>query len=103
MILYSEAYSATKEAITVTESCKRWLAAHPDQTAAILVARNGRGSEIVKFLREKQVPYVENLNSTSTTRAVVGALALVLEYLADPKVAARLTRVVSGLATRRSR
>lgn len=93
IVLYSEAYSATKEAMIVTESCKRWLENNPDQTAAILVARNTRGSEIVKFLREKRMPYVENLNSTSSTRAVVGALALIMEYLAEPKSAGRLARV----------
>ncbi|MCY4072026.1 MAG: ATP-dependent helicase [Chloroflexi bacterium] len=93
VVLYPEAYSATKEAMIVTESCKRWLEANPDQTAAILVARNTRGSEIVKFLREKRVPYVENLNTTSSTRAVVGSLALILEYLADPKEAKKLAKV----------
>ena len=93
VVLYPEAYSATKEATIVTESCKRWLEEHPDQTAAILVARNTRGSEIVKFLREKRVPYVENLNTTSSTRAVVGSLALILEYLADPKEAKKLAKV----------
>ena len=93
VVLYPEAYSATKEAVIVTESCKRWLEANPDQTAAILVARNTRGSEIVKFLREKRVPYVENLNTTSSTRAVVGSLALILEYLADPKEAKKLAKV----------
>ena len=93
VVLSAENFSATKEAMMVTESCKRWLADNPDQTAAILVARNGRGSEIVKFLRQKGVPYVENLNSTSTTRAVVGALARVLGYLADPKSAAKLAEV----------
>lgn len=93
VILYAEAFSASKEAVMVTESCKRWLDANPEGTAAILVARNGRGSEIVKFLREKRVPYVENLNSTSSTRAVVGALALIMEYLAEPTSAAKLARV----------
>ena len=93
VILYPEAYSATKEAMIVTESCKRWLEAHPDRTAAILVARNTRGSEIVKFLREKRVPYVENLNTTSSTRAVVGSLALIMDYLADPKDARKLAKV----------
>ena len=93
VVLSGENYSATKEAMMVTESCKRWLAENPDQTAAILVARNGRGSEIVKFLREKSVPYVENLNSTSSTRAVVGALARLLGYLADPKSAGKLAEV----------
>ena len=93
VVLFAEAYSATKEALTVTESCRRWLAANPDGTAAILVARNSRGSEIVKFLRQSGVPFVENLNSTSSTRAVVGALSRVMGYLADPKSAAKLAEV----------
>ncbi len=93
VVLAAEAYSPTKEAMLVTESCKRWLQENPDSTAAILVARNGRGSEIVELLRQKDVPYVENLNSTSNTRAVVGALARLLRYLADPKSAPKLAEV----------
>lgn len=93
VILHGEGLSATKEAMQVTESCKRWLAENPNKTAAILVARNGRGSEIVSFLRQKSVPYVENLNSSSTTRAVVGTLARALGYLADPKQPAKLAEV----------
>ena len=90
VVLFAEAYSAAREALMVTESCKRWLARNPESTAAILVARNTRGSEIVKFLRQAGVPYVENLNSSSSTRAVVGALARILGYLADPKSAGKL-------------
>jgi len=93
VVLFAEAYSATKEALVVTESCRRWLAANPEGTAAILVARNSRGSEIVKFLRQSGLPYVENLNSSSSTRAVVGALSRVLGYLADPKSAGKLAEV----------
>ena len=93
LILHGESLSPTKEAMLVTESCKRWLADNPDKTAAILVARNGRGSEIVKFLRQKQVPHVENLNSRSTTRAVAGTLARALGYLADPKQSTKLAEV----------
>lgn len=93
VILFAEAFSATKEAMMIVESCKRWLADNPDGTAAILVARNTRGSEIVKFLRQAGLPYVENLNSSSSTRAVVGALARLLAYLADPKNAAKLAEV----------
>ncbi len=93
VIIDSEAYSYTQEALTVVESCKRWLTEHPDETAAILTPRNKRGSEIVKLLREKEIPYVENLNSTSSTRAVVGSLTRVLAYLADPKNAARLAEL----------
>ena len=93
VILYDEAFSATKEAMMIVESCRHWLADNPDGTAAILVARNTRGSEIVKFLRQAGLPYVENLNSSSSTRAVVGALARLLAYLSDPKNAAKLAEV----------
>ena len=98
LILHDENYSATKEAVMVTESCKRWLADNPDSTAAILVARNTRGSEIVSLLRQKEVPYVENLNSSSSTRAVVGTLARALGYLADPKQAEPAGGSLSRLA-----
>lgn len=93
VVLYAEAYSAAKEGLIVAESCRRWLAANPEGTAAILVARNRRGSELVTLLRQARVPYVENLNSSTSTRAVVGALARVLGYLADPKSAAKLADV----------
>lgn len=93
VILDSEAYSYTQEALTVVESCRRWLTEHPDETVAILTPRNARGSEIVNRLRGAKIPYVENLKNTSSTRAVIGSLTRVLEYLADPKDAARLARL----------
>ena len=93
VMLEPEKYTPEQEASTVVESCKRWLSEHPQETAAILVPRNKRGSEIVKWLRGKNIPYVENLNSTSSTRAVVGSLTRILAYLADPKDAARLAKL----------
>ena len=44
-------------------------------------------------MRQAGLPYVENLNSSSSTRAVVGALARLFAYLADPKSAAKLAEV----------
>lgn len=93
VVLHPERFNHRQEAWTVAESCRRWLAEHPSETAAILVPRNTRGAEIVKLLREKEIPYVENLNSTSSTRAVVGSLTRALEYLADPKDAKRLAKL----------
>lgn len=90
ILLCAEAMSADREARFAAENCARWLEANPTGTAAILVARNTRGAEIVKLLRAMRLPYVENLNSSSSTRAVVGSLAYVLRYLADPKNAQRL-------------
>ena len=93
VIFYPETMNPTQEAYTVIESAKRWIDDNPDQTVAILVPRNARGSEIVGMLREREIPYVENLNSTSSTRAVVGSLTRILNYLADPKDASRLAGV----------
>ena len=91
ILLCADAFSAEKEAHFVAGECGRWLHDNPDSTAAILVARNTRGSEIVKVLRGMGLPYVENLNSASSTRAVVGSLARLLLYLSDPKSAPKLS------------
>ena len=91
ILLCADAFSAEKEAHFVAGECARWLDENPDSTAAILVARNTRGSEIVKVLRAMGLPYVENLNSASSTRAVVGSLARLLLYLSDPKSAPKLS------------
>jgi len=93
IIFYPETFNPTQEAFTMIESAQRWLEEHPDETVAILVPRNARGSEIVAMLRDRDIPYVENLNSTSSTRAVVGSLTRVLNYLADPKDPSRLAGV----------
>lgn len=93
VMIHPEQYNPTQEALRVIESIERWLPDHQDETVAILVPRNTRGSEIVQMLRNKEIPYVENLNSTSSTRAVVGSLTRVLTYLADPKDASKLAGV----------
>ena len=93
VILEPEKYTPEQETLNIVESCRRWLSEHPQETAAILVPRNKRGSEIVKRLRDEKIPYVENLNNTSSTRAVVGSLTRVLAYLADPKDAVRLAKL----------
>ena len=93
VILERRAFSPAQETAAVIESCRQWLTEHPDETAAVLVPRNARGSEIVSRLRVGEIPYVENLNNTSSTRAVVGSLTRALEYLANPKDAKHLARL----------
>ena len=93
VILERQAFSPAQETAAVIKSCRQWLAEHPDETAAILVPRNARGSEIVSRLRVGEIPYIENLNNTSSTRAVVGSLTRALEYLANPKDAKHLARL----------
>lgn len=93
VILKPQAFTPAQETAAVIDSCRRWLAEHPDKTAAILAPRNARGTEIVNLLRASDIPYVENLSNTSSTRAVIGSLTRALEYLADPKDAKNLSRI----------
>jgi DNA helicase-2/ATP-dependent DNA helicase PcrA len=85
-------YSPEREIEAVVASVGRWLGKHPDATAAILVPRNQRGFEITDALRRADVPYVELLRSTTSTRKTAGALGNVLRYLADPSSASALAR-----------
>lgn len=80
-----EKYTSQTERDTIVRSLKAWLEAHPDMTCAVLLPINSSGAKMVQELRRANVPYVENLRSTSGTRAVVGALARILDYLSDPK------------------
>lgn len=79
-----EAYTPTGEVEAVVGSVVHWLEDHADQTAAILVPRNDRGSEVVEALRRTGVEAVELLRTTSTTRQTAGALGLILDHLSQP-------------------
>ncbi|MEP7290003.1 MAG: ATP-dependent helicase [Chloroflexota bacterium] len=76
--------SPEKELELVATSLERWLADHPDLTAAVLVPANDRGFKLAEKLRERNVPYDELLRSTTATRAAAQKLYTVLVYLATP-------------------
>jgi len=88
-----EKYTAQEELDAVTRSVKRWLEEHPDETAAVLVPRSDRGSQVAELLRKMDVPYVELLRTTSVTRRVAGALTLICEYLTQPLSPSALVNV----------
>lgn len=76
----------------VLNSIEAWLPEHPDSTVAILVPRNNRGVEVVDELKNRNLPYVELINSSNSTRMAAGALANVLAYLADPSSPGKLSK-----------
>ncbi len=86
-------FTGDAERQAVIESIKEWLPENPQRTCAVLLPINSSGAKMVQMLRAQGVPYVENLRSTSGTRAIVGALALVLSYLEEPQDSARLAQV----------
>lgn len=85
-------YTPGDEIETVVRSAKAWIEDHPDETLAILVPRNDRGSEFVQALQKVGVPVVELLRSTTSARQIAGSLTLILEHLAQAVDPARLGR-----------
>lgn len=90
--LRAEKYTAQEEREAVIKSLQRWLPDNPDKTVAILLPINTSGAKMVSELRKVGIDYVENLRSTNSTRAVVGTLSHILEYLTDPKDSSALAK-----------
>jgi len=89
--LLAKKYSPDEEIQAVADSVERWLPDHPDETTAVLVPRNWRGYELTEALKKRKIVPVEMLGSTNATRMASGALANVLQYLADPQSASKLS------------
>ena len=85
------------ELLAVVHSLERWVREQTtrekekQQTCAVLVPRNQRGFELIDLLKQRSVPYVELLRSTSITRQTAGALGNLLRCLADPTSARKLS------------
>jgi DNA helicase-2/ATP-dependent DNA helicase PcrA len=77
-------FSPEAEIKAVADSLERWLPEHSDDTVAVLTPRNNRGFELTEELKKRGIEYVEILRSTHATRMASGALANVLNYLAEP-------------------
>jgi DNA helicase-2/ATP-dependent DNA helicase PcrA len=91
--LRPEKFSPDEERQAIVQSLKKWLPLNRDKTVAVLLPINSSGAHMVQALRKAGIDYIENLRSTTGTRAVVGALAMLLEYLLDPKNATALANV----------
>ncbi len=83
--LFERAFTSGQEREAIIKSLQSWLPENQDRTVAVLLPINASGATLVQALRTAGLPYVENLRSTTGTRAVVGALSIILEYLSDPK------------------
>ena len=88
------AFTPDREVRLVVDSLVRWLPEHQDQTVAVLVPRNERGVHLIDQLKKHDdIEIVELLRSTQPTRAAAGALGNIVDYLADPASAKKLSTV----------
>jgi DNA helicase-2/ATP-dependent DNA helicase PcrA len=75
----------------VVDSLETWLPEHTNETVAVLVPRNQRGFDLVDELGRRKIDYSDTLlRSTRATRGAAGALANLINYLADPGSAKKL-------------
>jgi len=88
--LIARQFTPDAEIKAVLDSLARWLPDNADKTVAVLAPRNQRGSQVIDALRAREIPYVELLQSTTSTRLAAGALGNVLAALADPVSSSRL-------------
>ena len=91
--LITSRFTVEEELEAVVNSLRRWLPDHPEDTVAVLVPRNERGEAVANALKAAGIAYVEMLRSTRETRVTAGALANVVNYLADPASPAKLCTV----------
>jgi DNA helicase-2/ATP-dependent DNA helicase PcrA len=88
--LVEDHFSPQQELLFVADSLRRWLPDHQDLSVAVLAPRNARGVELIGLLKQRDIPYLELLRSTSVTRETAGALGNLLRCLADPASARKL-------------
>ncbi|MDI7277895.1 MAG: ATP-dependent helicase, partial [Anaerolineae bacterium] len=99
--LFDKGLSPEKEIDLIVRSVARWLPEHPDETAAILVPDNARGSRFSDALRARRIPCVELLNASAPTRDTARILSEVLRLVAQPEDRGALRRAFA--AWRRTR
>jgi len=88
-----EERSSDKERQDVAKSVRSWLANNPDKTVALLLPTNAAGAKMSEVLRAQQIPFVEVLRTTTSTRQVARALHQVIRFLASPAESAALQQV----------
>ncbi|PKO17172.1 MAG: ATP-dependent helicase [Chloroflexi bacterium HGW-Chloroflexi-10] len=97
VFLHDQKISADKELDLVVRSIKKWLPANPDSTVAILVPRNFRGAKVVEELQKNQVPYMEILQTSQSTRDTAALLTAVLRFLENPTATSNLVKIFDHL------
>lgn len=91
---HNVALDPDREIEMVVRSVQRWLPAHPDETAAILVMENRRAEHVLAALKQADIPYQDELlRMSDTSRIIATALSTILTYIAAPDTMSLLRRV----------
>jgi len=82
--LFNKGFTPDQEIKVVAKSLQNWLAANPEQTVAVLVPRNSRGVALADELNRIDIPFIELLKSSKSTRDTARLIKEILDFYASP-------------------
>jgi DNA helicase-2/ATP-dependent DNA helicase PcrA len=96
-------YSSEKEMEVVVNSIAGWLPDHRNETVAVLVPRNDRGTALASELQNANIRFNDDLlKITSHTRRTISIINNLLKFLANPESAIQLSKVYEDWLTLQS-
>ena len=98
IIFFNRALKPREEIEKVARSARKWVRDNPSRTAAILVPRNNRGSEIVEELTRLNIPCVELLSTSKATRDAANILKDILSFFTSPNIRRNLLNAFNSIA-----
>jgi DNA helicase-2/ATP-dependent DNA helicase PcrA len=93
VFIMKTALDSESEIKKVTESLRGWLPENAHKTVAVLCPTAFHAEKMVDALNDAEIPVVEMLKSTQSTRRVTRLLEKVLQYLADPSKGNKLAEL----------
>ncbi len=88
--IYRSKLTSEQEIAKVVQSLKKWLPENPEKTVAVLAPIGAHGEKIVEELQKAEIPVVEMLKSSESTRSTARIFEKILLYLADPSKQVKL-------------
>lgn len=82
-----------QEISKVVQSLKKWVPEHPEKTVAVLTPIGAHGEKIVEALQQENIPVVEMLKSSESTRSTARIFEKIFISLADPSSQVKLATV----------
>lgn len=92
--------SPEEEIKLVVKNVKRWLQENNDKTVAVLCPIGWYGEQVAEALHAAEIPVVELLKSTESTRKVAGIIENVLITLNDPSNSGKFAKAFSFIITK---
>ncbi len=92
--------SPEEEIKLVVKNVKRWLQENNDKTVAVLCPIGWYGEQVAEALHAAEIPVVELLKSTESTRKVAGVIENVLITLNDPSNSGKFAKAFSLIITK---